>query len=90
MEATTSLGWAVTMCAGPPATLAGKKRSNSRLAESHRLVDGFPATAFVNWENCCSIAYSSMHSRAVSLFLEPYILDAGHHWQKWNASLFSP
>ena len=31
-----------------------------------------------------------MHSRVVSLSLEPYVLDAVHHWQKWNASSFSP
>ena len=36
------------MCAGPPATLAYKKRSNNRLAEFRRHVDSFPATAFVN------------------------------------------
>ena len=78
------------MCAGPPATLDCKKRSNSRLAESRRRVDGFPATAFVNWANLCSMAYSSMHSRAESLSFEPYVLGAAHHWQKWNASLFSP
>ena len=35
------------------------------------------------------MAYSSMHSRVVSLSLEPYVLGASHHWQKWNASLFS-
>ena len=78
------------MCAGPPATLDCKKRSNSRLAESRRRVDGFPATAFVNWANLCSMACSSMHSRAVSLSFEPYVLGAAHHWQKWNASSFSP
>ena len=78
------------MCAGPPATLDCKKRSNSRLAESRRRVDGFPATAFVNWANLCSMAYSSMHSRAVLLSFEPYVLGAAHHWQKWNASSFSP
>ena len=74
------------MCAGPPATLDCKKRSNSRLAESRRRVDGFPATAFVNWANLCSMACSSMHSRAVSLSFEPYVLGAAHHWQKWKAS----
>ena len=78
------------MCAGPPATLDCKKRSNSRLTESRRRVDGFPATAFVNWANLCSMACSSMHSRAVSLSFEPYVLGAAHHWQKWNASSFSP
>ena len=78
------------MCAGPPATLDCKKRLNNRLAESRRRVDGFPATAFVNWTNCCSMADSSIHSRAVPLSLEPYVLGAVHHWQKWNASLFSP
>ena len=31
-----------------------------------------------------------MHSRAVSLSFEPYVLGAAHHWQKWNASSFSP
>ena len=30
-----------------------------------------------------------MHSRAVSLSFEPYVLGAAHHWQKWNASSFS-
>ena len=74
------------MCAGPPATLDCKKRSNSRLAESRRRVDGFTATAFVNWANRYSMVYSSMHGRAVSLSLEPYELDAAHHWQKWNVS----
>ena len=78
------------MCSGPPATLDCKKRSNSRLAESRRRVDGFPATAFVNWANLCSMAYLSMHSRAVSLSFEPYVLSAAHHSQKWNASSFSP
>ena len=78
------------MCAGPPATLDCKKRPNSRLAESRRRVGGFPATAFVNWANRCSMAYSSMHSRAVPLSLEPYVLGAAHHWQKLNASSFSP
>ena len=89
-KATTSLGWAITMCAGPPATLDCKKRSKSRLADSRRRVDGFPATVFVNWANGCSMAYSSMHSRAVSLSLEPYVLGAAHHWRKGNASSFSP
>ena len=23
-------------------------------------------------------------------FLSPYVIDAAHHWQKWNASSFSP
>ena len=78
------------MCAGPPATLDCKKRSNSKLAESRRRVDGFPGTAFVNWANLCSMACSSMHSRAVSLSFEPYVLGAEHHWQKGNASSFSP
>ena len=89
-KATTSLGWAVIMCAGPPATLDCKKRSISRLAASLWHVDGFSATTFVNWAIPCSMAYSSMHSRALSLFLEPYIVGAAHHWQKWNASSFSP
>ena len=31
-----------------------------------------------------------MHSRAVSLSFEPYVLGAVHHWQNWNASSFSP
>ena len=53
-------------------------------------MDGSPATAFVTWANLCSMAYSSMHSRAVSLSFEPYVLGAAHHWQKWNASSFSP
>ena len=33
---------------------------------------------------------SSMHSRAVSLSFEPYVLGATHHWQKWNESSFPP
>ena len=66
------------------------KRSNSRLAESRRRVDGFPATAFVNWANRCSMTCSSMHNRAVSLSFEPYVLGAAHYLQKWNASSFSP
>ena len=78
------------MCAGPPATLDCKKRSDSKLAESRRRVDGFPATAFVNWANRCSMAYLSMHSGAVSLSFEPYILGAAHHWQKRNEWSFSP
>ena len=53
-------------------------------------MDSFPATAFVNWLNRCSMAYSSLYTRAVSLSLEPYVLGATHHWQKWNASSFSP
>ena len=53
-------------------------------------MDGFPATAFVNWVNRYAMAYSSMYTRAVSLSLEPYVLGATHHWQKWNASSFSP
>ena len=89
-KASTSLGSAVTICAGLPVTRDCKKRSNSRLAASSRRVDGFPATAFVNWANRCSMTYSSMHRRAVSLSFEPYVLGAAHHWQKWNASSFSP
>ena len=73
------------MCSGQPATLDYKKRSNSRLAEYRRRVDGFPATAFVNWANRCSMACSSMHSRAVSLSFEPSVLGAAYHWQKWKA-----
>ena len=73
------------MCSGPPATLDYKKRSNSRLAESRRRVDGAPATAFVNWANRCSMACSSMHSRAVLLSFEPSVLGAAYHWQKWKA-----
>ena len=80
-----SLGWAMIMCSGPPATLDYKKRSNGRLAESRRRVDGFPATAFVNWANRCSMACSSMHSRAVSLSFESSVLGAAYHWQKWKA-----
>ena len=78
------------MCSGPPATLDCKKRSSSRLAESRRRVDGFPATAVVNWANRCSMACSSMNSRAVLLYFESYALGAAHHWQKWNVSSFSP
>ena len=70
-KATTSLGWAVIMCVGPSATLVCKKRSNTRLAESRRRVDGFPDTAFVTWANPFSMAFSSMDSRAVSLSPEP-------------------
>ena len=84
-KATTSLSWVINMCAGPLATLDCKKRSNSRLAESHWRVDDFPTTGFVNWANRYSMAYSSLHSRAVSLSFEPYVLGAAHHWQKWNA-----
>ena len=74
------------MCSGPPATtLDYKRRSNSRLAGSRRRVDGFPATAFVNWANRCSMACSSMHSRAVSLSFEPSVLGAAYHWQKGKA-----
>ena len=73
------------MCSGPPATLDYKKRSNSRLAESRRRVDGFPATAFVDWANRCSMACSSMHSRAVPLSFEPSVLGAAYHCQKWKA-----
>ena len=73
------------MCSGPPATLDYKKRSNSRLVESRRRVGGFVATAFVNWANRCSMACSSLHSRAVSLSFEPSVLGAAYHWQKWNA-----
>ena len=87
--ATTSLGCTVTMCTGPPATLDCKKRSNSKLTESRRRVGSFPATAFVNWANRCSMA-SPMHSRAVSLSLEPEVLGAAYHWQKSNESSFSP
>ena len=47
-KVTTSLGWAITMCSGLPATLDCNKRSNSRLAESRRRVDCFTATAFVS------------------------------------------
>ena len=89
-KVTTSLVWAITMCSGPPTTLDCKKRSNSRLAESRRLVDGFPAMAFVNWANRCSMTCSSMHSRVVSLSFEPYVLGVAHYWQKWKASSFSP
>ena len=53
-------------------------------------MDGFPATAFVYWPNHCSMTYSSMHGKAVSLSLESYVLGAAHHWQKWNASSLSP
>ena len=88
-KATTWLGWAVTMCAAQSATLDGKKPSNSRLEASRRRVDGFPATAFVNWANRYSMADSSMHSRAVPLSLEAYVLGAAHHWQKWDTSSFS-
>ena len=84
-KATTSLGSAIIMCSGPPATLDYKKRSNSRLAESRRRVDGFPAAAFVNWANRCSMASSSMHSRAISLSFEPSVLGAAYHWQKRKA-----
>ena len=41
-KVTTSLGWAITMCSGSPATLDCKKRSNSRLAESRRRVGVSP------------------------------------------------
>ena len=34
------------------------------------------------------MAISSMKSRAVSLSFESYVLDAVHHWKKWNASSF--
>ena len=78
------------MCARSPATLDCKKCSNRRLAESCRRVDGFSATTFVNWVNRCSMPYSSVHSRAVSLYLEPYVLSAAHHWQELNASSVSP
>ena len=83
-KTTTSLSRTVTMCAGPPAILYCKKHSNSRLAEFLRRVDDFPDTAFVNW------AYSSTHSNTISLSLEPYVLGAVHHWQKWTASSFLP
>ena len=79
------------MCSGPPATLDYKKRSNSRLAESRRRVDGFPATAFVNWANRCSMACSSMHSRAVSLSFEPSVYSvprttgrSGRQYSPWH------
>ena len=36
------------------------------------------------------MANSSTRSRKVSLSFEPYVLGAVHHWQKWNASSFSP
>ena len=87
-KATTSMDWAVTT--GPPATLDYKKRPSSRLSESRRHVDGFPATAFVNWANRCSMACSSIHSRSLSLSLEPYVVGAAHDSQKRNSSLFSP
>ena len=73
------------MCSGPPATLDYKERSNSRLAKFRRRVDGFPATDFVNYVNRCSMACSSIHSRAVSLSFEPSVLGAAYHWQKWKA-----
>ena len=31
-----------------------------------------------------------MHSKAVSLSVEPYEVGGVHHWQTWNASSFSP
>ena len=77
------------MCAGPLVTLHCKKHSNGRLAASQWRVDGLYATAFVNWANRYSITNSSMHNKAVSVFFEPYVLSAAHHWQKWNASWFS-
>ena len=49
----------------------------------------FSRHAFVNWINRCSMAYSSMHSKAVSLPLEPYALGAAYHYKKWNASSLS-
>ena len=76
-QATTSLGWTVAMCTEPPAILDCKKRSNSRLAPSHRCVDGLSATAFVNWANRCSMADFSMHSKVVLLLFEPYVLYVG-------------
>ena len=36
------------------------------------------------------MAYSSMHSRAVSLSFDRYVLGAAQHWQKWKASSFPP
>ena len=88
-KATTSLGWAVTMCTGPPATLYCKKQSNIKLAASRWRVDSLYTLAFVNWANRCSMADSSMH-KAVSLSFEPFVFGATHHWQMWNVSLFSP
>ena len=67
------------MCAGPPATLDCKQRSNSRQVASRPHEDGLSATAFVNWVNRCSMVDSSMHSRAVSLPFEPYVLGAAHY-----------
>ena len=42
-------------------------------------VNGLSATGFVNWAKRCSIADSCMHSRAVPLSFEPYVLGAAHH-----------
>ena len=78
-KVTTSLGWAVTMCARPYATLDCKKRSDSRLAASRWRMGGLSTTAFVNRANRCLMADSSVHSWAVSLFFEPYVLGAAHH-----------
>ena len=78
------------MCAGPPATLDCKKRSNSRLSASRRRVDGLSATTFVNWASRCSMADLPMYNRAVSLSFELDILGATYHWQKWNALPFPP
>ena len=74
----------------PPGTLNCNKYSNSKLATSCRRVDGLSVTAFVNWANRFSMAYLYMYSRAVSLSFEAQGLGAAHHWQKWNASSFSP
>ena len=72
------------------ATLDCKTRPNSRPAVSCRRVNGLSATAFMNWANHSSMADSPMRSKAVSLSFEPCVLDAAHHWQKWNASSFLP
>ena len=79
-KAPTSLGWAVAMCAGPLATLDCKKRSNGKLTAFRRRVDGLSATAFMNWANCCSMTDSSIHSKAVLLSFELYVIGAVHHW----------
>ena len=78
------------MRAGPTATLDCEKHSNSRLAASQWRVSGLSATVFVNWTSCCLMTDLSIHSRMVSLSFEPYVLGAVRHWQKWNASSFSP
>ena len=75
---------------GPPASLDCGKHSNSRLAASRWRVGGLSVTTFVNWTSCWLAEDLSMHSRAVSLPFEPYILGAVHHWQKGNASSFLP